>query len=76
MTALDYIKNQPRLQDKHLTQTTNTFSALASFLPYHMQKQLVQILAKPLRNKQLLLKSPTTIQNPITTSIQPIFQNQ
>ncbi|WZZ52828.1 hypothetical protein YC2023_052935 [Brassica napus] len=38
MTALDYIKNQPRLQDKHLTQTTNTFSALAEFPPLSYAK--------------------------------------
>ncbi|CDY17839.1 BnaC08g04530D [Brassica napus] len=38
MTALDYIKNQPRLQDKHLTHTTNTFSALAEFPPLSYAK--------------------------------------
>ncbi|CDY57418.1 BnaC08g47480D [Brassica napus] len=38
MTALDYIKNQPRLQDKHLTKTTNTFSALAEFPPLSYAK--------------------------------------
>lgn len=38
MTALDYIKNQPRLQDKHLNQTTNTFSALAEFPPLSYAK--------------------------------------
>ncbi|KAL0753859.1 hypothetical protein Bca101_091527 [Brassica carinata] len=38
MTALDCIKNQPRLQDKHLTQTTNTFSALAEFPPLSYAK--------------------------------------
>nr|VDC99307.1 unnamed protein product [Brassica oleracea] len=38
MTALDYIKNQPRFQDKHLTQTTNTFSALAEFPPLSYAK--------------------------------------
>uniref|UniRef100_A0A0D3DK11 Uncharacterized protein n=1 Tax=Brassica oleracea var. oleracea TaxID=109376 RepID=A0A0D3DK11_BRAOL len=38
MTAIDYIKNQPRLQDKHLTQTTNTFSALAEFPPLSYAK--------------------------------------
>ncbi|WZZ77880.1 hypothetical protein YC2023_098452 [Brassica napus] len=38
MTAIDYIKNQPRLQDKLLTQTTNTFSALAEFPPLSYAK--------------------------------------
>ncbi|WZZ64543.1 hypothetical protein YC2023_075913 [Brassica napus] len=38
MTALDYNKNQPRLQDKHLTQITNTFSALAEFPPLSYAK--------------------------------------